>query len=180
MTKLTATPADVALRNSIPTTTVHSHTTTPVGTTAAGCRQARLSSQPTAAPTRNGHAVSATPATVRPSAWLRRPTVQNSSTPTMSASAANVLLRFIGHHVEDQWADRGLVTGGEPGLHRRRLALQHRVERLLRDEPVVERERVDKERQAVRPQRIGGAHHMEVQMRRIGVARIAQRGDDLT
>jgi hypothetical protein len=36
MTKLTATPAEVALRASIPTTMVHNQTTTPVGTTAVG------------------------------------------------------------------------------------------------------------------------------------------------
>jgi hypothetical protein len=72
ITKLTATPADVALRNNIPTTTVHTQTTTPVGATAVGRRHARLSNQPSVAPTRNGHAVAANPATVSPSAWLRR------------------------------------------------------------------------------------------------------------
>src|SRR5215217_6033190 len=67
-TKLADTPADVALRNSIPTTTVHSHTATPVGTSAIGLRQPRASSQPAPAPARNGHAVSATPVMVTPSA----------------------------------------------------------------------------------------------------------------
>ena len=38
--KLAAMPAEVALRSSIPTTTVQSHTTTPVGYTAVGRRQA--------------------------------------------------------------------------------------------------------------------------------------------
>ena len=65
--KLGATEADVSFRSSIPTMTVLNHTATPVGTTAAGRRQARDSSQPTTAPTRNGHAVSAMPETVKPS-----------------------------------------------------------------------------------------------------------------
>jgi hypothetical protein len=67
-TKLSAVPADVALRNSIPRMTVHSQITIPVGASEAGRCQARAASQPTAVPDRNGHAVSATPATVIPSA----------------------------------------------------------------------------------------------------------------
>jgi hypothetical protein len=59
MTKLTATPAEVALRASILTTMVHNQTTTPVGTTAVGRRHARAASHPTAVPIRNGQAVSA-------------------------------------------------------------------------------------------------------------------------
>ena len=59
--KLNAVPAEVALRNAIPTTTVHSHTTTPVGTTDVGRRQPRDASHPTSVPVRNGQAVSATP-----------------------------------------------------------------------------------------------------------------------
>ena len=39
-TKLPATPTEVAFRSSIPTATVHNHTTTPVGTTAVGRRHA--------------------------------------------------------------------------------------------------------------------------------------------
>ena len=65
-TKLAATPAEVALRSSIPTATVHTHTTTPVGTTAVGRRQARAASHPTPVPLRNGHAVVAMPATLSP------------------------------------------------------------------------------------------------------------------
>jgi len=57
MTKLTATPAEVALRASIPTTMVHNQTTTPVGTTAVGRRHARAASHPIAVPIRNGAAV---------------------------------------------------------------------------------------------------------------------------
>jgi hypothetical protein len=66
--KLGATEADVSLRSTIPTTTVHNHTTTPVGTSAAGRRHARDSSQPAAVPAKKGHAVSAIPETVSPSA----------------------------------------------------------------------------------------------------------------
>jgi hypothetical protein len=66
--KLGATPADVNFRSTIPTTTVHNHTATPVGTSAAGRCHPRDSSQPTIVPTRNGHAVSAMPETVKPSA----------------------------------------------------------------------------------------------------------------
>ena len=42
---------------SMPTTTVQSQTTTPVGTTAVGRRQPRDASQPMTVPVRNGHAV---------------------------------------------------------------------------------------------------------------------------
>ena len=52
----------------IPTTTVATHTATPVGSSATGRRHARASAQPSAVPARNGHAVCATPATVSPSA----------------------------------------------------------------------------------------------------------------
>jgi hypothetical protein len=67
-TKLIAVPWDVALRNSIPTTTVLAQITMPVGASAVGRRHALAASQPAAAPERNGHAVSRTPATVIPSA----------------------------------------------------------------------------------------------------------------
>ncbi|KQY03974.1 hypothetical protein ASD37_24445 [Mycobacterium sp. Root135] len=67
-TKLSAVPADVALRNNIPTTTVLSQMTIPVGANAVGRRHARAASQPNVVPARNGHAVSTTPATVIPSA----------------------------------------------------------------------------------------------------------------
>lgn len=66
-TKLAATPAELALRNSMPTATVHNQTTRPVGTTAVGRRQPRDASQPITVPVRNGHAVAATPATSRAS-----------------------------------------------------------------------------------------------------------------
>src|SRR6202020_1269279 len=59
--KLAASHAEVALDTSIPTTTVHSHTTTPVGCTAVGRRHARAASHPTAVPLRKGHAVEAMP-----------------------------------------------------------------------------------------------------------------------
>jgi hypothetical protein len=67
-TKLTAVPAEVALRNSIPTITVHNQITSPVGANDVGRCHARLASQPVAVPARKGHAVSAMPATVTPSA----------------------------------------------------------------------------------------------------------------
>jgi hypothetical protein len=67
-TKLTAVPAEVALRNSIPITTVLSQMVSPVGASAAGWRHARAESHPMAVPARNGHAVSTTPAMVIPSA----------------------------------------------------------------------------------------------------------------
>jgi glutaryl-CoA dehydrogenase len=74
----------------MPTATVLSQTTTPVGSTAVGRRHPRDASHPIRVPVRNGHAVVATPVTVTPSAWLRRPTAQNASTPMMSvASQAN-------------------------------------------------------------------------------------------
>jgi hypothetical protein len=78
----------LALRNAIPIATVHTQTTTPVGAIASGRRHRALASQPTPAPTRNGHAVSATPATVRPSAWLRRPIAQNTTTHSASTTGA--------------------------------------------------------------------------------------------
>jgi len=67
-TKLSAVPAEVALRKAIPTTTVLSQTTIPVGAGVVGWRHALAASHPIAVPARNGHAVSATPATVMPSA----------------------------------------------------------------------------------------------------------------
>lgn len=67
-TKLNAVPADVALRNAIPTITVLSQITIPVGANVVGRRHALAAVHPIAVPARNGHAVSATPATVIPSA----------------------------------------------------------------------------------------------------------------
>ena len=84
------------------------HTATPVGTIASGPAPPSAQSQPTAVPAKNGHAVSATPETVTPSAWLRRPTAQNTSThthrPPPPTTLASPRHRRIGHHVEDQWA----------------------------------------------------------------------------
>jgi hypothetical protein len=79
----------LAVRNSIPTAIVHTHTATPVGRIARGRCHPRLTSQPTAAPTKNGHAVSATPVIVTPSAWLRRPIAQNTSTHSASTATAD-------------------------------------------------------------------------------------------
>ncbi len=67
-TKLIAVPWEVALRNNIPITTVLNQTTIPVGANVVGRCHARAAIQPTAVPDRNGHAVSATPRTVIPSA----------------------------------------------------------------------------------------------------------------
>jgi hypothetical protein len=87
----------LALRNNIPTVIVHAHAATPVGAIASGRRHPRLMSQPIAAPTRNGHAVSAIPDTVTPSAWLRRPIAQNNSTHSASATdATHTCFAFIG------------------------------------------------------------------------------------
>jgi hypothetical protein len=49
-TKLAATPAELTLRNSMPTATVQIQTITPVGATAVGRRQPRDASQPMAVP----------------------------------------------------------------------------------------------------------------------------------
>ncbi|MDT5140408.1 MAG: hypothetical protein QOD58_4670 [Mycobacterium sp.] len=62
-----ATLAELALRNSMPTTTVDTQTITPVGASAAGRRQPRDSSQPNSVPPRNGHDVLARPLTLTPS-----------------------------------------------------------------------------------------------------------------
>jgi hypothetical protein len=91
---VTATPAELTLRNTIPTAIVLIQTATPVGTTAKGRRHPRHISQPTAAPTRNGQAVCATPEIVRPSAWLRLPIAQNASTHTVSAATADHTCRL--------------------------------------------------------------------------------------
>jgi hypothetical protein len=67
-TKLTAVPWDVAFRNDIPMITVPSQITMPVGAKDVGRCHALDNSHPAAVPDRKGHAVSATPATVMPSA----------------------------------------------------------------------------------------------------------------
>jgi len=64
--KLAAVPSDVALRNNIPTATVHTHTMTPVGTTVNGRCQPRETNHPTTVPARNGQAVSTTPPILNP------------------------------------------------------------------------------------------------------------------
>jgi hypothetical protein len=58
----------VALRNNIPMMTVLNQIATPEGASEAGRCHARAASHPAAVPVRNGHAVSATPETVMPSA----------------------------------------------------------------------------------------------------------------
>ena len=94
-TKLKAVPAPVAARIPIPITTVQSHTVTPVGEISVGRRQARQSSQAAANPARNGQAVSATPDSVTDSAWLRRPTAQNSTTAAASTAKAKAAIRGL-------------------------------------------------------------------------------------
>lgn len=67
-TKLHAVPAPVIRRKSMPRLTAAIQTTSPVGVTAVGRRHPRDRIHPIAAPATNGHAVSATPAAVTPSA----------------------------------------------------------------------------------------------------------------
>lgn len=86
-TKLGATPTELAFRNTMPRATVHTQTITPVGATLVGRRQPRATNHPTRVPARNGHAVVATPLTLIPSAWLRRPTAQKISTATTSVAS---------------------------------------------------------------------------------------------
>lgn len=62
----TAVPWPETTRSSMPMATVHSHTPTPVGTTAVGRRQYLMASMPATAPVRNGHAVLASPAMLPP------------------------------------------------------------------------------------------------------------------
>ena len=97
-TKLAAVPSEVAWRNSIPTTTVHTHTTTPVGVNAVGRCQPRDSNHPMAVPVRNGQAVSATPVTLTPPAWFRLPSATKNTTQAISAtnagSTGDLALRF--------------------------------------------------------------------------------------
>lgn len=79
-----ATPADVAARKTMPTSTVDIQTITPVGTRAVGRRQARDNSQPSTVPLRKGQAVTAKPLRSTPSSWLRRPKAQKIRTATRS------------------------------------------------------------------------------------------------
>ena len=157
--------------------------TTPVGTTVNGRRQPRDSSQPTPVPARNGHAVSAMPATVSPSAWLRRPIVQNTITQTTSATSAIATGRVrrhypvgIGHHIENQWADIGFVAGGEAGLHRRGLARFSSASSASCE--AIRESSLNDENTNGRPldaQRIRRAHHVEMQVWPIGIAGVAER-----
>ncbi len=141
--KLTATPAEVSLRSTIPITTVLIHTTIPVGANEVGRCQPRESSQPTTVPVKNGQAVSATPVTVMPSAWLRRPIVQNTTTQIRSARKAVPLARRICHHIQYQGADVGLVALGEARLPCGRLAVEQRIGGGQRGEPRIEPERFE-------------------------------------
>ncbi len=188
-TKLSAVPSEVALRNSIPTTTVHSQTISPVGASVVGRRQPRAATHPTAVPARNGHAVSATPARVMPSAWLRLPIVQNTSTHTTSASECR------DHRPDARAASRrhSVITSSTSGLtfvssraatsglHRRRGAVASRWSSAVhRGQSAVELEGLEYERKPLDHQRIRCAHHVEVQVRGVGVAGVAEVGDHLS
>ncbi len=59
-------PCPETARSTCPNATVASHTPTPVGASAAGRRQARVTTSPTARPTRNGHAALVIPARLPP------------------------------------------------------------------------------------------------------------------
>ena len=87
-TKAAAVPWPATTRRTMPTVTQAIHTTTPVGTMAIGRRHARTVVQPATAPTRNGHDVLATPATVTPSAWEERPMTTKTRTQTTSRAPA--------------------------------------------------------------------------------------------
>ncbi|SKT36058.1 Uncharacterised protein [Mycobacteroides abscessus subsp. abscessus] len=76
-------------RRIIPNSTVQTHTAMPVGVIEVGRDQPRLSTHPIAPPDRNGQAVCHTPSSVMPSAWLRRPMVQNTKMPTTSSTSAS-------------------------------------------------------------------------------------------
>src|SRR6476469_5299070 len=96
---------------------------------------------------------------------------QNSTMPTMSASAASALFRRIGHHVAIQWHDVGFVASGESWLHRRGRPRRHYLLGVDR-RGGIETKRLEHERKSVGAQRIRGAHHVEMQVRRIGIAAV--------
>ncbi len=108
MTKLNATPWLLRRRKIIPNSTVQTHTAMPVWATDVGRDQPRLSSQPAPAPDKNGHAVSHTPTSVMPSAWLRRPMVQKTKTPMTSST------RESSTDVTGAWGDEFCCTLGIP------------------------------------------------------------------
>lgn len=153
-TKLGATPADVSLRSSIPSTMVHTHTTTPVGISEYGRRQPSESTQPARAPDTNGHAVSAIPPRSRPSSWLRRPMVANTIRQTTSVASAvragragSELPIGIGHHIQFQWHGGLFVTRGDSGLKLCGSTLEEGTDGVIAvGEPRVEPEVVENER----------------------------------
>src|SRR5664280_2372481 len=87
-TKAAAVPWPATTRNTMPIATVASQTTMPVGTMSIGRRQARVTAQPTAAPTRNGQDVRATPPRLSPSTWDDRPMTTKTMMQAASRAAA--------------------------------------------------------------------------------------------
>ena len=86
---VSAVPAPVTTRNSIPTTSVQNQTGMPVPKVSGQQpERQRTSAHPAAAPTRNGSAVPSAPVTGSSWAWLARPTAANTRTDSTSRAAA--------------------------------------------------------------------------------------------
>src|SRR5882757_4500915 len=96
--------------------------------------------------------------------------MQNTITLTTSANRAisarrtrrRLSLIGIAHYIQNQWADGGFIARGEARLHRRRLARFDGVVSGHGGDASVELEGRQHERQPVGPQRIGGAHDVEM------------------
>src|SRR6185312_7426613 len=86
-----AVPWPARTRRIIPAATALSHTPTPVGSSAVGRRQKRVTSSPMTRPAANGHSVSQKPASPPPSWWFARPIATNTSTQQKSAPAEAAL-----------------------------------------------------------------------------------------
>ena len=110
--KLGATPAEVSFATAFPPRPC---TTTPPprsGRVRPGAASPRDSNQPTAVPTRNGHAVSAMPATVRPFG-VTAPAYRAEDDDTDDVGRERgqrrtgllVAIDGIGHHVQFHWHD---------------------------------------------------------------------------
>src|SRR5260370_36444375 len=102
-----AVPWPAATRRIMPTAAAPSHAPRPPGTIASGRRQVRATSQPTASPARNGHAVLARPVTGSPWWWLARPMATKASTRHASRNAA------AGGRMRSGWLGRRITPDNQ-------------------------------------------------------------------
>jgi hypothetical protein len=110
-TNAKAVPWPETTRSNIPIATVEMHTTAAPASETRSLRVTATTVHPTARPDRNGQAVDAMPATLKPWSWTERPIATKTSTQIRSSDTPESVASF-GRGAREGWTTEGLLGGG--------------------------------------------------------------------